>query len=539
MADKLTVKIMQQDSQLPAANGTAVGRKSLFNAASTLMIQGTTSDAGKSILVTALCRILKRHGYSVAPFKSQNMALNSAVAADGGEIGRAQAVQAEACELLPSTLMNPVLLKPNSELGAQVIINGQAIGNMKADEYHQFKPKLLQTVVESHQQLLQQHQMVIVEGAGSPAEINLRQHDIANMGFAEAIDCPVIIVADIDRGGVFAHLYGTYALLSESEKSRVVGFVINRFRGDVSLLQSGLDWLKQQTSVPVLAVIPFIPNLHIEAEDSLTSSQHVTRNDQDQKLTVVVIQYPRTSNHTDFDALRLHPQVDIQFIRESGDFSGADLIILPGSKNVRGDMSWLEQQGWPDIIQRHLRFGGKVLGICGGFQMLGDAIHDPDAIESQCGSSRGLGLLAMETRLTGNKVLRNIQGQGLLSDCQVAGYEIHAGVSQGAALDSPLFRIRLSDTQVSETSPHVNDEYFDDGAHSPDHQVYGSYIHGLFDQPSTLHFLLKWSGLNMDDAENTSDFDYPAFRLQQMDRLADAVEQEISLDHLLTLVKAQ
>ena len=319
-------------------------RTVLQQRARTLMVQGTTSDAGKSILVTALCRILARKGIKVAPFKSQNMALNSAVTADGGEIGRAQAVQAEACFLQPDVRMNPILLKPNSDLGSQVILRGKAIGNMKAVEYHQHKPKLLQDVVLAHQELLADFDLVMVEGAGSPAEINLRQHDLANMGFAEAVDCPVIIVADIDRGGVFAHLYGTYELLSATEQARTRGFIINRFRGDKALLQGGLDWLEQKTGKPVLAVLPYIHNLHIEAEDSLAVDQFAN-SDAGQHFKVVVPIYPRASNHTDFDALRMHPEVDCRLIRDVQHFKGADLIILPGSKNTRGDLGWLKVSG--------------------------------------------------------------------------------------------------------------------------------------------------------------------------------------------------
>jgi len=503
---------------------------SQFKSPHTLMVQGTTSDAGKSILVTALCRILARHQLSVAPFKPQNMALNSAVTAEGGEIGRAQAVQAEACYLTPSVGMNPVLLKPNSDIGAQVIVNGQAIGNMKATEYHAFKPSLLTEVVKSHQLLQQQYTAVIVEGAGSPAEINLREHDIANMGFAEEIDCPVIIVADIDRGGVFAHLVGTYELLSESEKSRVKGFVINRFRGDVSLLQPGIDWLTERTGVPVLAVIPYITNLHIEAEDAVNQQQKST--DTYQQVKVAVPLYPRASNHTDFDVLRMHPQVDCEFIKDSSQFSGADLIVLPGSKNVRGDLAWLRENGWEEIIKRHLRLGGKVIGICGGYQMLGQFIHDPDQIESSAGSSRGIGLLDIETTLMENKCLRNVTGtlcnSTLLnsapfnSEIPVKGYEIHAGMSKGAALDNPLF-------QLEDDAGNFQPE----GVRNDDDTVLGTYLHGVFDQPELLAELLKWAGLDQQQA-----FDYPEFRDQQINRLADAVEEVMPLDsllHLLTL----
>lgn len=491
----------------------------MFKSPHTLMVQGTTSDAGKSILVTALCRILARHSISVAPFKPQNMALNSAVTAEGGEIGRAQAVQAQACYIAPSIDMNPILLKPNSDLGSQVIVNGQSIGNMKAQAYHTYKPELLNTVIAAHTRLSKLYQAVIVEGAGSPAEINLREHDIANMGFAQAVDCPVIIVADIDRGGVFAHLYGTYALLSEPEKARVKGFVINRFRGDVNLLTSGLAWLEKKTTVPTLAVIPYIKDLHIEAEDSITQSQ--LQKVEGNQLKIVVPVFPRTSNHTDFDVLRLHPQVDCEFIRDASFFTGADLIILPGSKNVRDDLQCLKDNGWHEVIQKHLRFGGKVIGVCGGYQMLGNMIHDPSAIESTAGSSEGLGLLNMETTLTASKTLKNVQGVStphsiLPANINVAGYEIHAGVSTGTALSTPLFT--LSDGA-------------NDGTMNPDKNVLGTYIHGVFDQPALLAAILAWAGL-----KQIEPFDYLAFRDAQIDRLATEVEKVLPLKTLTALL---
>jgi len=497
--------------------------KNSFKNQQTLMVQGTTSDAGKSILVTALCRILARRQVSVAPFKSQNMALNSAVTAEGGEIGRAQAVQAEACFLAPSVEMNPVLLKPNSDLGAQVIVNGKAIGNMQATEYHHYKPELLQEVVRSHNKLRQKYSVVMVEGAGSPAEINLREHDIANMGFAEAIDCPVIIVADIDRGGVFAHLLGTYELLSESEKARIKGFVINRFRGDVSLLDSGLKWLEQRTGVPVLGVIPYVQNLHVEAEDAVNKQQEGSGDYQ--QLKVVIPLYPRASNHTDFDVLRMNPQIDCQFMKDLHQFNGADLIVLPGSKNVRGDLNWLKESGWADAIKRHLRLGGKVFGICGGYQMLGNWIHDPDAIESAAGSTEALGLLDMDTTLTDNKILRNVCGKLLDSDIPVQGYEIHAGVSHGPALDSGVFSLTATEEEGGLAEQMI------DGARNEDNTVIGSYVHGVFDQAALLEYLLQWAGM-----KNIEQFDYLAFREQQIERLADAVEQELSFDSICQLL---
>ena len=494
-------------------------RTVLQQRARTLMVQGTTSDAGKSILVTALCRILARKGIKVAPFKSQNMALNSAVTADGGEIGRAQAVQAEACFLQPDVRMNPILLKPNSDLGSQVILRGKAIGNMKAVEYHQHKPKLLQDVVLAHQELLADFDLVMVEGAGSPAEINLRQHDLANMGFAEAVDCPVIIVADIDRGGVFAHLYGTYELLSATEQARTRGFIINRFRGDKALLQGGLDWLEQKTGKPVLAVLPYIHNLHIEAEDSLAVDQFAN-SDAGQHFKVVVPIYPRASNHTDFDALRMHPEVDCRLIRDVQHFKGADLIILPGSKNTRGDLGWLKASGWDAVIKRHLRLGGKVIGICGGYQMLGQAVHDPDGTESSPGSSEGLGHLAIETLLQGEKQLRNVQGHWLaeVGHIPVTGYEIHVGQTSGSDLAQPLMQLNTGA----------------DGARNSEDTVMGSYVHGLFDEPKLLAELLRWAGL-----EHTQAFDYPALRATQIERLADEVEAELPVEKIFNIMQGE
>jgi adenosylcobyric acid synthase len=489
----------------------------------TIMVQGTTSDAGKSILVTALCRILVRNGVAVAPFKSQNMALNSAVTKESGEIGRAQAVQAQAAKLEPSILMNPVLLKPNSDVGSQVIVNGQSIGNMKAREYHEYKPQLLKQVVATYQQLQALYPVTVIEGAGSPAEINLREHDIANMGFAEAIDCPVLIIADIDRGGVFAHLYGTYALLSESEQQRVSGFIINRFRGDVSLLQSGLDWLEKKTGVPTVAVIPYITNLHIEAEDAVNQTQIAVNVE---PFKIVVPLYPRASNHTDFDVLRLHPQLDCEFVRDAQLFNGADLIILPGSKNVGNDLQWLKDTGWQPIIERHLRFGGKVLGICGGYQMLGKMIHDPKGIENEPSSSTGLGLLNIETTLDEVKTLTNVTGQCLHTNSSINAYEIHAGVSDGDDLSRPWFSIRA----LGKEGSLIGDAVLEGAANSDD-SVRGTYLHGLLEGDDILKSVLDWAGM-----QNISVFDYQAFREQQIERLADEVEQALSFAALSKLL---
>ncbi len=470
----------------------------------TLMVQGTTSDAGKSTLVTALCRWLTRQGVAVVPFKPQNMALNSAVTADGGEIGRAQAVQAQACGLQPHTDMNPVLLKPNSDTGAQVIIHGRAVTTMNAVAYHGYKEIAMKAVLESHERLGQTYPVIMVEGAGSPAEINLRANDIANMGFAEAVDCPVLLIADINRGGVFAHLVGTLELLSPSEQARVKGFIINRFRGDIALLQPGLDWLEARTGKPVVGVLPYVMDLHLEAEDGLDQRQ---TDKVEQVLNVVVPILPRISNHTDFDPLRLHPQVNLQFVGPGQIIPSADLIILPGSKSVRSDMAYLRANGWDSAIARHLRYGGKLLGICGGLQMLGEQLHDPLGLEGAPGSSAGLGLLAMSTVLEEEKQLRNVKGRLLLEGVQVSGYEIHAGVTTGAALENPA--VLLDDDRC-------------DGAQSADGQIFGTYLHGLFETPEACSALLRWAGL-----QDVQPVDYHALRERDIERLADLVENHL------------
>ena len=476
---------------------------------STLMVQGTTSDAGKSTVVAALCRLLKRQGVRVAPFKPQNMALNSAVTADGGEIGRAQALQAIAAGLAPHTDMNPILLKPSSDIGAQVIIHGKVRAEMNARDYHQYKTVAMQAVLASHARLLAQYDSVIVEGAGSPAEINLRDRDIANMGFAEKVDCPVVLVADIDRGGVFAHIVGTLSCLSESERARIIGFVINRFRGDIKLLEPGLDWLEQQTGKPVLAVLPYLHGLFLDAEDAVQPVQAARG-----AFRVVVPSLPRMSNHTDFDALRAHLDVDLRFVRQGEPIPPADLIILPGSKNTRGDLDWLRAHGWPEAIARHLRYGGKVIGVCGGFQMLGQSVTDPLGMEGKAGTSPALGLLEMTTEMTAEKRLVQVNGSCAFDDdgAAVSGYEIHMGISTGDALATPAF--------IIEGRP--------EGARSADGQILGTYLHGLFDTPQASSALLRWAGLHTDNAVDTS-----ALREASLDRIADATQP--LLDALIAL----
>ena len=466
----------------------------------TLMVQGTSSDAGKSMLVAALCRCLYQAGVSVVPFKPQNMALNSAVTADGGEIGRAQAVQAQAAGLAPHVDMNPILLKPSTDTGAQVIVHGKAITDMQAKSYHDYKKVAMDAVLQSHQRLTQQYECIVVEGAGSPAEINLREGDIANMGFAEAVDCPVVLVADIDRGGVFAQLVGTLDLLSQSEQERVVGFVINKFRGDIALLESGLDWLENRTGKPVLGVLPYLHHLQIAAEDAVNVEQNLDK--KDKKLTIAVPVFGRISNHTDFDMLRVVPQVDLKYVPPHSPIPPCDLIVLPGSKNVRADLTLMREMGWDKAIARHLRYGGKVLGICGGYQMLGTVIADPNGVEGSPGESQGLGYLMVKTILQPEKQLTQDEGVLCLDDedVSVAGYQIHVGVTEVA--ESRCFA-KLTDGVT-------------DGAVSEDDQVAGTYLHGVFDKPQALERILAWAGADVTISE-----DYAAIQERELNRLAD------------------
>ena len=500
------------------------------------MVQGTTSDAGKSTLVAGLCRVLARRKVKVAPFKPQNMALNSAVTQDGGEIGRAQAVQALACGLDAHTDMNPVLIKPNSDVGAQIIIHGKALSNMDAAVFHDYKPQAHKAVLESYQRLQHRYDTIIVEGAGSPAEINLREGDIANMGFAEAVDCPVILIADIDKGGVFAHIVGTLSLLAESEQNRIIGFVINRFRGDIALLQPGLDWLQTRTGKPVLGVLPYLKNFYLEAEDAISTEQQFdgTNDSADNKFTghaedpprsptphlnIVVPVLPRISNHTDFDALRLHPQVNLQFVPIEAPPPPCDLIILPGTKNVCGDLQSLIQYHWQDHINKHLRYGGKLIGICGGYQMLGETLKDPLQIEGNIREQKGFNLLPVETTLCAQKRLANLNGVLQLNGetAILRGYEIHAGTTQYSSSQYPIQAppIRYSKQQS-------------DGHLCDNDQVLGCYLHGLFDTPEALSLVLRWAGLQ----HSRHKVDIHALHNAQIDRLADCLETQLDFEKL-------
>ena len=496
------------------------------------MVQGTTSDAGKSTLVAGLCRVLSDLSINVAPFKPQNMALNSAVTDDGGEIGRAQALQAVAARVQPIVDFNPILLKPNSDTGAQVIVHGKALSNMEAGSYHDYKKVAMDAVLDSHQRLSAQYDVLLVEGAGSPAEINLRENDIANMGYAEEVDCPVIIIADIDKGGVFAHLVGTLELLSESEQNRVKGFVINRFRGDIALLQSGLDWLEQKTGKPVLGVLPYLHDLALDAEDAvnISNANHSIENDTQLKRRVkaCVLILPHISNHTDFDALRLNPDIDLEYVRVFDELPQCDLFILPGSKNVIGDLDLIKQLGWQQKLQRHLRYGGKLLGICGGFQMLGEHVFDPEHIESSITEIKGLGFAEFSTRLTSIKQLSQVVATSNLStqSTLLKGYEIHCGISTGSALNRPAFIVQQEQTTKQNSQKP-------DGFVSSDQQIIGTYIHGLFDSPEFTQELMNWVNPNF---QTNIVFDLDEHREKQLDKLAGCYRAHLDIEQIKSII---
>jgi adenosylcobyric acid synthase len=478
--------------------------------AKSLMIQGTTSDAGKSTLALGICRLLHRAGKRTAPFKPQNMALNSAVTVDGGEIGRAQALQAIACGIEPHSDMNPILLKPSSNSRAQVIVHGKVWQDLNAREYHANKKIVMPFALESFHRLQTQYDCIVVEGAGSPAEINLRENDVANMGFANAADIPVLLVSDIDRGGVFAHLYGTYKLLEADEQQRIIGFVINKFRGDETLLESGITWLEEATGKPVLGVIPYLTGLTLDAEDSMNRTGTEREASTAKQLRIVIPELPRMSNHTDFEPLVNDDNAHVSYCQEPSNAGASDLVILPGSKSVISDLAWLLDRGWKNYILRHLRYGGRLLGICGGFQMLGDSIADPYQLESDIEHTSGLGLLRMTTSLFKDKTILKTTGRiSALDNAVVAGYEIHMGVSKGPALSRPALTL----------------ERGSDGAFSEDEQIIGTYLHGLFDTAASRKAIWNWCEHSND---NTADF--YSQREQSIDRVADTLKAHTDWD---------
>ena len=487
--------------------------------AKVIMVQGTMSNAGKSLLVAGLCRVFRQDGYTVAPFKSQNMALNSFITKEGLEMGRAQVMQAEAAGIAPMVCMNPILLKPISHTGSQVIVNGEVIGNMSAREYFAYKKQLVPDIKKAFQKLEEKADIIVIEGAGSPAEINLKENDIVNMGLAEMVDAPVLLVGDIDRGGVFAQLLGTLMLLTKQEKDRVKGLVINKFRGDKTILDPGILMLEEKGRVPVVGVLPYL-ELRLEDEDSLTERFDHRR---EGLIDIAVIRYPRISNFTDFNVFEQNPNVTVRYVASEEELHHPDLIILPGSKNTMGDLKWMRQNGMEAAVKK--RVGEiPVFGICGGYQMLGEMVEDPDGVE-EGGALRGMELLPVKTELKKQKKRCQVEGKigtlpGIfseLSGCSYQGYEIHMG------------------------STHIDGEASEEWkapVYGTRQNVYGSYIHGLFDQGYTaeavVRALAKKKGLSLTEGKIQ---DYRRFKETQYDKLADAMRMYFHMEEIYGMLR--
>ena len=485
--------------------------------AKVIMIQGTMSNAGKSLLAAGLCRIFRQDGYRVAPFKSQNMALNSYITEDGLEMGRAQVMQAEAAGIKPMVCMNPILLKPTNHTGSQVIVNGEVLGNMPAREYFAYKKQLIPEIKKAFRELEDYADIIVIEGAGSPAEINLKQNDIVNMGLAKMVDAPVLLVGDIDRGGVFAQLLGTLMLLEEDEKSRVKGLIINKFRGDKSILDPGIEMLEEKGNVKVAGVVPYM-NLALEDEDSLTE-----RFDKKEEglIDIAVIRYPRISNFTDFNIFEQMLGVTVRYVTSISELHHPDIIFLPGSKNTMGDLKWMRQNGLEAAVKK-FAVDIPVFGICGGYQMLGDEISDPDEVE-EGRSMRGMELLPVVTVLQKQKQRGQTEGKiaqvsGILkgiSGCGFDGYEIHMGK-----------------TGWSEKKEKQPENVISAG------NVYGSYIHGLFDHAETadviLHALAEKKGVSLQGGEME---DYRTFKEKQYDKLADTLRVYLDMEEIYGMLR--
>ena len=510
-----------------------------------IMIQGTMSNAGKSLLAAGLCRVLKQDGYRVAPFKSQNMALNSFITKDGGEMGRAQVVQAEAAGIEPDTRMNPILLKPTTDVGSQVIVNGQVRGNMQAMEYFRRKRDYLPAVLEAYNSLAAEYDVIVIEGAGSPAEINLKQDDIVNMGLAKLVDAPVLLVGDIDRGGVFAQLYGTVALLEEDERRRIKGVVVNKFRGDRAILEPGLKTLEQLCGIPVAGVIPYT-HIDIDDEDSLT--ERFDRSKERKLLDIAVIRVPRISNFTDFSPFERYENVSLRYVDQVSDLHQPDMILLPGTKSTIADLRWLRQSGLEAAILKAADAGTLVFGICGGYQMLGQSLSDPEGVEDG-GSMKGLGLLPVTTTFTTEKTRTRVNGTVLhvegnlkaLENLKFEGYEIHMGKTElleGCPMNQIHDTVKKKDRQIRDMEPENRIENSTDGiSHG---NVYGTYIHGIFDKEKIVSEIVKSlaekKGLSMEEVEGV---DLKAFKESQYDLLADTLRKHLDMKAIYQIMGMQ
>lgn len=498
--------------------------------AKAIMIQGTMSNAGKSLLTAGLCRIFKQDGYKVAPFKSQNMALNSFITEDGLEMGRAQVVQAEAAGIAPSVLMNPILLKPTNDVGSQVIVNGEVLGTMGAREYFAYKKNLFPKVMEAYEQLDKEYDIIVIEGAGSPAEINLKQDDIVNMGMAKRAKAPVLLVGDIDRGGVFAQLLGTVMLLEEEEKSMVKGLVINKFRGDKTILDPGVSMLEEKVGIPVVGVAPYV-QADIEDEDSL--SERMKTYQGASLINIAVIRLPRISNFTDLNPLDSIDGVAVSYVRSVKDLKNPDMIVIPGTKNTMEDLKWLRESGMEAAIKKEAAKGKIIFGICGGYQMLGEFLEDPYHVEAG-GQMQGIGLLPMKTVFGKEKTRTRVKGtfgslQGplkSLSGTVLEGYEIHMGESVSTQ-EAPYT------TQITDMVTGVTKQ---DGACRDN--VYGTYVHGVFDKEEVAREIVSSIGRQKGiDVSELAGVDFASYKEQQYDLLAEELRKALDMEQIYRILE--
>ncbi|MFQ9717281.1 MAG: cobyric acid synthase [Blautia sp.] len=498
--------------------------------AKAIMVQGTMSNAGKSLLAAGLCRIFKQDGYRVAPFKSQNMALNSFITQEGLEMGRAQVMQAEAAGISPSVKMNPILLKPTNDVGSQVIVNGEVLGTMSAREYFRYKRQLFPKVMEAYEALAAENDIIVIEGAGSPAEINLKEDDIVNMGMAKRAKAPVLLVGDIDRGGVFAQLIGTVMLLDDDERAMVKGLIVNKFRGDKTILDPGIAMLEEKSKIPVVGVAPYL-DIQVEDEDSLT--ERFEGNSQVGLIDLAVIRLPRISNFTDFNPLESIPGVSLRYVRHTRELGNPDVIFLPGTKNTMEDLLWMRQNGLEAAILKEAAKGKVIFGICGGYQMLGETLSDPCHVEAG-GQIKGMGLLPMDTVFEKTKTRTRVQGHfldlpgvlGSLSGAPLEGYEIHMGTStprEGASL-------------ATEILDQVSQERKQDGL-CTDH-VYGTYVHGIFDREEVSKGLIQALGQSKGvDVTEMTGVDFAAFKESQYDILAEGLREHLDMKKIYEILE--
>ena len=498
--------------------------------AKAIMIQGTMSNAGKSLIAAGLCRIFKQDGYRVAPFKSQNMALNSYITDEGLEMGRAQVMQAEAAGIAPSVLMNPILLKPTNDVGSQVIVNGEVLGTMSAREYFQYKKKLVPDIMKAFETLAAENDIIVIEGAGSPAEINLKEEDIVNMGMAKMAKAPVLLVGDIDRGGVFAQLIGTVELLEKEEQAMVKGLIINKFRGDKTILDPGVEMLEQRSGIPVVGVAPYL-QIQVEDEDSLT--ERFDRKGEVGLIDIAVIRVPRISNFTDFNPLETIDGVSLRYVKHPSELRDPDMIILPGTKNTMEDLQWMRESGMEAAVLKEAARGKLIFGICGGYQMLGESLSDPYHVEAG-GTMRGMGLLPMDTVFAQSKTRTRVSGSfgtlpgelEPLSGVELEGYEIHMGESVLKGQAKPATEIR---DKVSETRKP-------DGACLDN--VCGTYVHGVFDREAVAEAVLDILGKKKGvDISSMSGIDFAAFKETQYDILAAELRKHLDMKKIYEILE--